>query len=245
MDRSHHLHIDQQYAAYIGNFGVAEKHRHGAMALLISLSGKIKVSSHLGEAYCQSALIDAHVAHSVDCGDEYVATLYLEPDSILCSHFRFQYMQQEKIAFDILSSNPVTDRTRDIILSADVERLTGLEIGYNTQTLDQRIQRSIETIRSGVTPEIGRAGHAYRSDLSPSRFSKLFHDQAFVSFQRYKLWNQIIRFACAAQNTKSLTSSALEAGFYDAAHMNNTFRNFIGFNPGRVLNKLDHFTINR
>ncbi|NRA29133.1 MAG: helix-turn-helix transcriptional regulator [Parvularculaceae bacterium] len=245
MDRSQHLHIDRHYSAFVGNFGFAEHHRHGAMALLTALSGTIRVASHAGIADCRSVLIDAHVAHSVDCGDEYVSTLYVEPDSPLCAYLRHQYLQHADIAFDILPTRLITASTRDLFLGADLETLTGRAMKPLASSLDHRVLSCLQIIRETNRKVVDRQSIAQGQNLSVSRFSRLFREQTAVSFQRYKLWDQIIRFACAAQRTNNLTAAAHDAGFCDAAHMNRTFRNFVGINPGRVLHNLDGFTVRR
>ena len=240
------LFIGNSHTSYLGSFGRADMHRHGALVLLVSFSGSLEVTIGKTRTLCTSALIEANVPHIADSRGEYVGTLYFEPDSTAATALRNYYLDQELAAFDIVP--------RDILAKAPIhaffdglvcDLLPGVSNKLATGSIDGRISNAVERIRSGTNDNLSPSSVAQSQMISQSRFSHLFKDETRVSFRRYKLWNQLARFLIEAGRTGNYTQSALESGFYDSAHLNNTFRNFFGITPSSVLKGLDEFTFSR
>ena len=59
------LHIRPEHTVFTGGFGFTSQHLHGALVLLIGLSGTFNIQLPGQELVpCRSALIDANVDHS-------------------------------------------------------------------------------------------------------------------------------------------------------------------------------------
>lgn len=76
-----------------------------------------------------------------------------------------------------------------------------------------------------------------RVHLSESRLSHLFKEEVGISIKRYLVWSRLKRTAYTFINEdRTLYEAALEAGFYDQAHMSNAFKQLLGLRPSAVYN---------
>lgn len=243
MKFSQRLHVGNRHAGFVGNFGRTAPHAHGALALLYSLSGEIEIECDGVVTRCQSALIDTGVTHIVECGEEHLSTLYIEPDSMAFHALRQEYLADRQVEFDMIPARRITREMEDIVLRGHVAQLLNRDNIGPHSPLDLRVRRTIQKMRTPGFELSGRNPAAIAQNLSPSRFSHLFRDQAKISYRRYKLWSQIAEFARQTASAENFTDAAVAAGFYDAAHFNNTFRSFFGITPTTIFGHLDGFSM--
>nr|WP_246616001.1 AraC family transcriptional regulator [Aquimarina litoralis] len=73
--------------------------------------------------------------------------------------------------------------------------------------------------------------------LSNSRLSHLFKEQIGVSIKKYLVWNKLRQAInlYLTENT-NLTDISLESGFFDQAHLSNSFKNVLGVSPSKAYN---------
>jgi len=71
--------------------------------------------------------------------------------------------------------------------------------------------------------------------LSESRFSHLFTAEMGVPFRQYRSWLQARTFVRTLPRHRTLTTHALETGFYDSSHLSNSFQKLIGLSPRVIL----------
>lgn len=102
-------------------------------------------------------------------------------------------------------------------------------------TLDPRIKRALELIRSRIGDEsIALADIADAMHLSADRFRHLFLEQTGVRFRPYVLWLRIeVALAAYAAHSK-LTEAAQAGGFADSAHFSRTFKSMFGISPSSL-----------
>jgi len=242
MKKNKILHIREQHAAFIGDFGFAAPHHHAAPALLLGLSGPISVQ--IGAAspvQCRSVLIDANVEHSIDCQGERVATLYSEVDSLNASQLRNTFLNSDPVAFDITSTTPHAKRLERNVLTADLPALLKYTLNKQEKPMDPRISVCLEYMKMNAHYSASQSYFAEQVSLSRSRLNHLFKGHTGVSFRRFKLWYQLSHFMRDIHGTKNLTASALNSGFSDSAHLSNSYRKVFGLTPSSILANLDEF----
>ena len=86
----------------------------------------------------------------------------------------------------------------------------------------------------GLSPENDLHRH-HAVHISPSRLIHLFREQVGVPIRRFTLWSRLRQVVRLAIDGATLTEAAHAAGFSDAAHMSNTFRQMFGFAPSALF----------
>lgn len=76
---------------------------------------------------------------------------------------------------------------------------------------------------------------AEKVGYSLSHLQELFRAQLGVSMRSYRSWNRLRRMASLMAAGPTLTSAAIAAGFYDAAHFTKTFTATFGVVPSDVF----------
>lgn len=237
------LHMSGQHATYLGDFGKADWHRHAAPVLLIGLSGMIRVQTETHDEMCWSALVDANVNHTVDCHGEHVATLYWEIDSCAAAGVRQRYLSSDSVVFDIAEKQVRLMRSEATLLSGEFGGLFGGRAARSLVGQDGRVLECIQRLQSCEPGLLRQTNLADEMGLSPSRLTHLFKQYTGVPLQRYRQWQQLNGFMRDVHRSRDITSSALNAGFYDSAHLSNTYKKIFGISPSKILSGLDEFHI--
>ncbi|MCG8609325.1 MAG: helix-turn-helix domain-containing protein [Pseudomonadales bacterium] len=238
------LHIHRDHALFMGNFGIAQPHRHGALVLLIGLSGSIRVQLEGNELVCcRSALIDANVNHMVDCVDEHVATLYFEIDSLYGRQLRQTFLQKQHAVFDIIRTDSVHSGYTNRLITLELETILKHPLTDPTDHIDLRIANCIQLLQQDYPRIYTQTDISNQLGLSNSRLNHLFKQQTGLDFRHFRLWSKLASFMRDVQSTRQITSSAVNSGFSDSAHLSNAYRKMFGISPSTILTKLDEFLI--
>ena len=104
--------------------------------------------------------------------------------------------------------------------------------------MDERILQSIIFIEENefeyknVITELTSKVH-----LSNSRLSHLFKEHIGISIKKYLVWNRLkgAMNLYISENT-NLTDVSLQSGFFDQAHLTNSFKKFLGVSPSKAYN---------
>ncbi len=73
--------------------------------------------------------------------------------------------------------------------------------------------------------------------LSDSRLSHLFKEQVGVSIKKYLVWNKLRRaIDLYLKENTNLTDVSLQSGFFDQAHLSNSFKTILGVSPSKAYN---------
>ncbi|MFC3153178.1 helix-turn-helix domain-containing protein [Litoribrevibacter euphylliae] len=240
------LHIRPEHAVFMGDFGFASKHRHGALVLLIGMSGPFRVQIS-GEPVmtCRSALIDANVEHTVDCQSEHLATLYFELSSPLGRALKHTFLDDASAAFDVVKATYFNQRIERRLLAADLPSLLCKPLEFPSVDVDSRIIHCLSMMQDSMYLESSQTDVADMIGVSNSRLNHLFKQSVGIPFRHYKLWSKLSLFMHDYHATESLTDSALNSGFSDASHLSNSYRKVFGITPSKVLTDLDEFVISK
>lgn len=102
------------------------------------------------------------------------------------------------------------------------------------KTLDPRLARALEYMRTHVRHPIALGDVAAVVALSESRFRHLFVAETGCSFRAYLLWLRINLAIEATMTGASWTDAAHEAGFADSAHLTRTHKKVFGIEPSAI-----------
>jgi len=231
---------------YLGPSPDNERHRHHAAQICVSLQGRLRVDagSHAFEPL--GILVPPDCPHRINAGDASILALYLEPESDDYASLLAPWLKQHD-ATSVRTIDPPTgslEQLRNIHASSGDPHqawsacASALGMGVTNPSpllRDPRIAQVIDIIRRQPSASHGIDALAGAVHLSPSRLSHLFRNETGIAIRRFIVWVRIRQVVERALDGASLTQAAHAAGFADAAHMSNTFRQMFGFAPSTLF----------
>ena len=214
-------------------------HRHLALSLLISDS-KFDLRLQDRTECCQLALVGPDVVQSLNAKTP-VTIVHVDPDHEL-SRLLFTALDNA----DVLIPQPTPSTTIQKALSPS--RLRNLDCGSIRNILcdaltasfdlhplesapDSRIAQLCRRLRSQA-PEVPTvAAIAAEMQLSESRLAHLFRQQMGVALKRFLMHLRLQHAMRAWGPGCSFSEIAVDAGFYDQAHLIRTARGMLDFLP--------------
>ena len=85
-----------------------------------------------------------------------------------------------------------------------------------------------------ATTSIDRGSLAALTGLSPRRLSQAFRATTGLTLRRYAVWAKVSRALLAASRGAQLSSSSVEAGFSDQAHLSRSLAALLGQKPSQL-----------
>ncbi|WP_026607245.1 helix-turn-helix transcriptional regulator [Methylocapsa acidiphila] len=244
------VHMDEGRALWLGARGYLASHNGGAPVYLVGLYGKFRLRMRGGDwRLCRAAVIPPGLWHELDFFGEPFAALYLEPN-VGGAESLFPFLREKDAADGVAFGAPdEVDLMRSLYERPDGERAAGLQLDdllafsnkiADAAPIDPRLRAVVDFLQAhceDLTPVADLAG---RVGLSGSRFQHLFTAQIGAPFRRYRAWNRL-RSACRAlARGQSVTMAALEAGFFDSAHLAHEFRKTFGSTPSAQGKQATH-----
>ena len=223
-------------------------HSHHALQLTLGFPGaSIRLRRRGGRWITYAAsIIAAQQVHSFDASDQYVATIFIEPESkwgwLLQRRYRdvgIQALPPNMLVDEATSlANAYAARASDADLialaRAAIARLCN-DGSLPGAALDPRIERAVARVRSQLDRVVPLRDIAASVHLSPERFRHLFLAQTGVRFRAYVLWLRLEIALEAYVEGQSLTDAAQAGGFADSAHLSRTFKKMFGITAASVL----------
>ena len=228
---------------YLGLSPENDLHRHHAAQLCVSLDAALKVSQpEAGETLEVSGVfIPPDHPHRIDAGSARILALYLEPESdeyeLLIKPLGIGVadalvpLKVSRAGLTNLRSLLAAGGDADIAWSICQ---TALGLGSSAARpvdRDARIEQVIGIIRGEPSRSHAVEPLAAAVHISPSRLIHLFREQVGIPMRRFTVWSRIRQVLHLAVGGATLTEAAHAAGFSDAAHMSNSFRQMFGFAP--------------
>lgn len=239
------LSIKPGSSVYLGALPRTRLHKHAAVVLLIGLSGPIRIEFEGGGSLdCRSALLDAGVNHVLDPCGQRIASVFFDLNQSLSQWLRFAYFQNAPYAFDLIEPAVYKQAKERRLMQRDWESIFSSPV--NLDSLGRLDARILDCVRRLHLPEHfsdPQTDFAQHACLSASRLNHLFKENTGVSFRHYKLWSQLLYFMKALNNSKSLLEAAHDSGFYDSAHLSNSYQKMLGISPSSILRNLDRFEV--
>ena len=213
------------------------EHRHMAAHILIAMDGLLEIRSGEQLLECRGIMIPSGVRHGIrtqggalvflfDSTTNVAAritTLQEIPDSV-CKQIRQAYEQMQH-------SGDYDGFAAFVKHSLDLEA-TGCRV------TDQRMRRAMEWMRSHATETVTCADVAEAVFMSESRFSHLFKEQLGMTVPAYLIYQRLMYVYTAVLRGRSITESALAAGFSSSGHFADVSRRVFGLSASEILKDL-------
>jgi AraC-like DNA-binding protein len=241
------LYLWSHRALYLGISPDNDLHRHHAAQLCLSLDATLQIRASTDAMWSEykGVFIPPDQPHQIAAGDAMILALYLEPDSVEYRSLLQSVQEASNSEFQLLS---LTDASLAQLrklsevgaepTSVWSEYASALDL-HTELTLrdnsDARVERIVEMIRNHANQAYTAEQLAQSVHLSPSRLRHLFRENVGVPIRRFVVWSRLRDVIRNALNGASLTESAHAAGFSDASHMSNTFRQMFGFAPSALF----------
>lgn len=233
--------IGDGWASFCGVSGDNAVHAHHALQLAVALEGDVSLwIAGIGLIAAPAVLVNADLAHRLNpCP---VRLLYVDRQSVL--------------GRELASACPagflrLGEAGRTALLSAWqdpdlVRRLLPLVSGSTssfppaTPAVDSndRVWRLVQALAGRPSFDGGVERLAAEVALSPSRFRHRVKALLGMPVRPYLRWLRLRRALTLAAGGASLTRSAQDAGFADAAHLTRTVRRHFGVTPTEIVRLL-------
>lgn len=225
----------------------ADSHAHHAVQIALPFPGgrvRFQVSSEDWQDY-DAALVAAHQPHSFEARNQFMATLFVEPESREGRELQRRARDRGVIALDAASlkdeaaalasafQSRASDAELIALARATITKIAGSVPAAKTPG-DPRVAHAIEQIRARLGETVSLSAIAAEVHLSPDRFRHLFLEETGVGLRPYVLWLRLETSLGAYVAGSSLTDAAHAGGFADSAHLSRTFKKMFGISPASV-----------
>lgn len=240
--------FEQLYFGPIPELGLVQ---YSAPVLRLGLGGYFYLRFNQGAwIKCHCIFIPAGVIHEVFPAKGVIAKYWVEKESIHYSLFCKQLLsnaesiENQKFTKRIVA---VFQHIYEKELSSDkakvhLDKLFHFRESVK-QTLDPRILKISEIIRSELDYNFSIEYLASEVDLSPSRLLHLIKEETGTSYRKFRMW-QRLRYAISIfGSAHSLTYAGIEAGFNDASHFSRCFKARYGVSPSVIHNVLEMYEV--
>jgi AraC family transcriptional regulator len=192
-----------------------------------------------------AALVAAHQPHALDARTQWLAQIFVEPESHEGRKLHLRYrsegiaalssgaLKQEIAALASAYQGRVSDAALIALARAAITTLAGATAAPK-KLPDTRIALAVELIREQLGGAIPLNSMARAVHLSPDRFRHLFMQEMGVGFRAYLLWLRLEHSLTAYVAGRTLTEAAYAGGFADSAHLSRTFKRMFGIVPASV-----------
>jgi len=209
-----------------------EIHAHPVVEIINATHGSFSLESN-GQTKedLVFAIIDSNTEHRLIVSSGSVSLLMIESHNITLDNFLkkdgIKMRNGLFVKTDFDSRDKLFSRIKKLALTEDVKT-----------PLDQRVSNSISFIEEheldykDLIPTL-----TSKVFLSSSRLSHLFKEHIGISIKKYLVWNRLKQAMHQyLQHPTSLTEVSLQSGFFDQAHLSNSFRSVLGVNPSQAYN---------
>jgi transcriptional regulator GlxA family with amidase domain len=225
----------------------ADSHAHHAVQIALPFAGgrvRFQVPGKDWQDF-DAALVAAHQTHAFEARDQFMATLFVEPESREGRELQRRARDAGVVALDTrglkaeseaLASayqSRASDEELMTLARATITKMAGSQPAPRIPG-DPRVTRAIERIRARLGETVSLSAIAADVHLSPDRFRHLFLDETGVGLRPYVLWLRLETSLAAYVAGSSLTAAAHAGGFADSAHLSRTFKKMFGISPASV-----------
>ncbi|WP_435623909.1 helix-turn-helix domain-containing protein [Flagellimonas sp.] len=209
-----------------------ENHSHPVVEIINAKHGtfSLEVNGH-SEKNLVFAIIDSNIEHKVVSKNGQLRILMVESHNPLL----FLFFESKAIRFE----NGAFSRANFYIKNELMEEVIEFARTTDLKTpVDKRVADCIKFIEQNELEYKNLLSHlTSKAFLSESRLSHLFKEHIGVSIKKYLVWNKLKQaINLYLEEPDSLTSVSLESGFFDQAHLSNSFKNVLGVSPSRAYN---------
>ena len=222
-------------------------HSHHAVQIALPFppgSVRFQVPSQDWTRY-EAAIVAAEQPHAFDARGQFMATIFVEPESLAGRRLQHLYrapgvsgldaaaLREDIAALAAAYEKRIGDTDLIALAGAVIGKLAGASPAPKDPG-DSRVAQAVNQIRARLGESISLTAIAAAVHLSPDRFRHLFMEETGVGLRPYVLWLRLERSLDAYVAGSTLTDAAYAGGFADAAHFSRTFKRMFGISPASV-----------
>jgi AraC-like DNA-binding protein len=229
---------------YVGLLGMPSTRNVGAISLYVALQSPVRISVDGGEWQTGNvAVVQAYTSHRVACDARHIAVIHVEPESVDVANLPMLLQHPsglvdwDSLRARVLSAHELLIRNGRCA-DAPIFDFDELVFGQRlpTRTVDPRIARVLDRIRSDPSSQALAQDCAEQVHLSFSRFLHLFKSEVGASFRSFRTWKRarsLLHYVVDQRST--LTDVALGAGYPDSTHFSHSIRQVYGLKPKDIF----------
>ena len=238
------LYIWNGLTAFWGTSFHTEPHFHNTLQLVFDIDQEFKLKDESSEwsSYSSAIIKTAHV-HQLDSNKSIQLFLYLDQDSEYAQRLSDKYLKDRNICSlkDSDIGKMSTRFFKKLLVDTDcdklfqgflkiIEHLIDFELPLKK---DERISKAIKIIEKskGILKVKDIAAHVF---LSESRLRFLFKREVGQSIQSFMVWMKVIHSVNPILKGEQLGQTAHNVGFWDASHMNRSYKELLGIAPSAM-----------
>ncbi|WP_281987030.1 helix-turn-helix domain-containing protein [Aquimarina aggregata] len=238
------LYVWNGMSAFWGTSFHTDPHRHDTLQLVFDIdkSFHLKDKSTQWTSY-SSAIIKTSHLHQLDSNNSIQLFIYLDKDSDYAQELDKKYLSNKNIS-DLKDSNInkiSTSFFKKLLVSNDCNELFKGFLTIIQHLIDfkkpvQKDERIVKAISFIINSEkqIKVKDIADHICLSESRLRYLFKKQVGQPIQSFMVWMKVINSLNLVLKGNPLTEAAYDVGFWDASHMNRSYKELLGVAPSTI-----------
>lgn len=211
-------------------------HKHWTMQLFLSIEKNLEIGVEDNKISCRCIIINYDILHSFSTGNNIYFTMIIEPASSLAIQLEermggmkyyifnnqdIKYIQN--LLFCLIDSDGLREYREFMI-----QLYKFLGVKEQAKIYDDRVKDLLYEIERCNCDTHPIASFADKVALSPSRLSHLFKEQVGMPLKSYIQFHQMQRAFLALLNGKSITESAMIAGFDTPSHFATVTKKMMG-----------------
>lgn len=226
-----------------GKGGITPPHRHHGMHLLLARDGVLTVSIAGETRATPGILTPPQLEHAVDADGITMALFFVDPESMPGKRLE-RRLEGEPAWLDEAERRALLAKLPRVpdgeALQAWMHHtLSHFEVdGDGPRTMHPKVKRVLQLLEEArFDPAPSLEDFADRVGLAPSRLRSAFTDSTGTTWRAYLRWLRLQRAASALSDGVAPNEAAINAGFFDAAHMARTFQSTYGISSRTLMGR--------
>ena len=235
------LYEAKDHLLILAGYGDPAEHRHMAAHIMISTGGTMDIISTDGLIRCQGVMIPSGISHRVQTnGSPVLVFLY---DSTTGISAQIQNVQDipEDVCQRIIHRYRNFEEQDRLDTYGEFMRFVLDCLGLQAPACrinDARIHDALSYIHNHAAEPITCKMVADVVYLSQSRFSHLFREQVGMTVPAYLIYRRLMAVYAQVIQGRSITQSALDAGFSSSGHFADVSRRVFGLSASEITRDL-------
>ncbi|HCQ89522.1 MAG TPA: AraC family transcriptional regulator [Clostridium sp.] len=234
----------------------ASLHIHNSIQITVSIEEKFSVKIKNNIINESGIIISSNVSHELFGKDGWQIYFLINPESLFGEKIKRMYMKNKD--FYIIPEN-VTEAIRKLLKEkymtidnkakysefiSEIYSVLSLENYTINHLLDERVDRVLKYIANNNLAEVSLESLSKNVFLSESRLSHLFKENIGISISSYILNYKLRKAFKLIFEGQSITTSALEVGFYSSSHLTNVCKEKLGMIPSTIKKNSRYLQVN-
>lgn len=239
------LYVWNGFSVFWGMSFNTSPHHHNTLQLVFDIdrSFRLKDKDNDWQEYSAAIIKDGHI-HQLDSNNSIQLFLYLDRESIYAKQLTEKYLVDRGI--NDFTNSDIRKLSNDFFKKLLVEsNCDSLFHGYlmilkhlinlDIPALkDDRVEKAIAFIAQRHIRQMTVKDVAMHVCLSESRLRHLFKKQVGQPLQNFILWMKIVDSLNLIVKGNKVEETAYAVGFWDASHMNRSYKTLLGVTPGAI-----------